>query len=736
MQQPQPAPGPAAQPQQSQQPQQFQQPASHTQQWAPVIEAHDLVMDYTASMARAQAGHGVTGVIPAGTGAGYASANPAAAGPGAIQAGQPSQPAQPGFAMPTMHTLALNHVNFTLREGETVAVMGPSGSGKSTSAMAVLGLLPGTGHVVNGSIKLDGEEIAGAKQSEFDKLRGTRMGLVPQDPMSNLNPVWRIGTQVKEALKANNMDVDHEKRSALAKALAGDEVEVKGNDDETFLGAKELPELMTEAKKALTEAGVSGEAFDKAVARFTNEWVPGSETRWRVADDLIKAGVADDQAWYLAKKYVIGSTMDDRIAGLLSEAGLPDAATRARQFPHEFSGGMRQRALIAIGLACRPDLLIADEPTSALDVTVQKRILDHLHMLTDSLGTAVLFITHDLGLAAERAQHIVVMYKGQVVESGPSLEVLQHPQHPYTKRLVAAAPSLASQRIISAKERGENADALLDHHIAGESTLEKSEHIITVDHLTKEFKLPRKKEMFKAVDDVSFSVKRGTTLAIVGESGSGKSTVANMVLHLLKPTSGKVFYEGRDTSTFKAKDLLGFRRHVQPVFQNPYGSLDPMYSIFRSIEEPLRIHKIGDSKWRANRVKELLDMVEMPASVMGRYPNELSGGQRQRIAIARAMALDPDVIVCDEAVSALDVLVQDQVLRLLNDLQAEKGLSYLFITHDLAVVRQIADEVVVMQHGKLVEHATTDEVFDHPQKQYTRDLLDAIPGGKLQLGLD
>ena len=631
---------------------------------------------------------------------------------------------------------AVRDANFTVYPGQWVAIVGESGSGKSTSAMAVLGLLPGTGHVVNGSIKLDGEEIAGAKQSEFDKLRGTRMGLVPQDPMSNLNPVWRIGTQVKEALKANNMDVDHEKRSALAKALAGDEVEVKGNDDETFLGAKELPELMTEAKKALTEAGVSGEAFDKAVARFTNEWVPGSETRWRVADDLIKAGVADDQAWYLAKKYVIGSTMDDRIAGLLSEAGLPDAATRARQFPHEFSGGMRQRALIAIGLACRPDLLIADEPTSALDVTVQKRILDHLHMLTDSLGTAVLFITHDLGLAAERAQHIVVMYKGQVVESGPSLEVLQHPQHPYTKRLVAAAPSLASQRIISAKERGENADALLDHHIAGESTLEKSEHIITVDHLTKEFKLPRKKEMFKAVDDVSFSVKRGTTLAIVGESGSGKSTVANMVLHLLKPTSGKVFYEGRDTSTFKAKDLLGFRRHVQPVFQNPYGSLDPMYSIFRSIEEPLRIHKIGDSKWRANRVKELLDMVEMPASVMGRYPNELSGGQRQRIAIARAMALDPDVIVCDEAVSALDVLVQDQVLRLLNDLQAEKGLSYLFITHDLADYGQIADEVVVMQHGKLVEHATTDEVFDHPQKQYTRDLLDAIPGGKLQLGLD
>ena len=602
---------------------------------------------------------------------------------------------------------AVRDANFTVYPGQWVAIVGESGSGKSTSAMAVLGLLPGTGHVVNGSIKLDGEEIAGAKQSEFDKLRGTKMGLVPQDPMSNLNPVWRIGTQVKEALKANNMDVAHEKRSALAKALAGDEVEVKGNDDETFLGAKELPELMTEAKKALTEAGVSGEAFDKAVARFTNEWVPGSETRWRVADDLIKAGVADDQAWYLAKKYVTGSTMDDRIAGLLSEAGLPDAATRARQFPHEFSGGMRQRALIAIGLACRPDLLIADEPTSALDVTVQKRILDHLHMLTDSLGTAVLFITHDLGLAAERAQHIVVMYKGQVVESGPSLEVLQHPQHPYTKRLVAAAPSLASQRIISAKERGEDADALLDHHIAGESTLEKSEHIITVDHLTKEFKLPRKKEMFKAVDDVSFSVKRGTTLAIVGESGSGKSTVANMVLHLLKPTSGKVFYEGRDTSTFKSKDLLGFRRHVQPVFQNPYGSLDPMYSIFRSIEEPLRIHKIGDSKWRANRVKELLDMVEMPASVMGRYPNELSGGQRQRIAIARALLADCPVLVLDEATSALDSesekLVQDALATLM------EGRTCIVVAHRLSTVASL-DRIVVLDGGKIVEDGPHDEL--------------------------
>ena len=630
---------------------------------------------------------------------------------------------------------AVRNASFSVYPGQWVAIVGESGSGKSTSAMGVLGLLPGTGRVVGGSIKLHDRELVGLSSKEYEDLRGSQIGLVPQDPMSNLNPVWKIGTQVKEALVANKMDVSREKRSKLAQRLAETEkVKLKSSDDELFISSADLPGLLDAAKTVLDRAGVKD--ADKVMESLKSEWDVGSETRWGVASSLIKAGLSEDEAWSLAKAHVTGSDMNDRIAGLLSEAGLPEAATRARQYPHEFSGGMRQRALIAIGLASRPDLLIADEPTSALDVTVQKKILDHLQGLTDSLGTAVLFITHDLGLAAERAQHIVVMYKGQVVESGPSLDVLQHPQHPYTKRLVQAAPSLASQRIISAKERGQDAESLMEHHVKGESTLERSEHIITVEHLTKEFKLPKRRELFKAVDDVSFSVKRGTTLAIVGESGSGKSTVANMVLHLLNPTSGKVSYENKDISGFKGKELLEFRRHVQPVFQNPYGSLDPMYSIFRSIEEPLRIHKIGDRKAREDRVRELLDMVEMPESVMGRYPNELSGGQRQRIAIARAMALNPDVIICDEAVSALDVLVQDQVLRLLNDLQAERGLSYLFITHDLAVVRQIADEVVVMQHGRLVEHATTDEVFDHPQRQYTRDLLDAIPGGKLRLGLD
>ncbi len=638
---------------------------------------------------------------------------------------------------------AVRDSSFTVYPGQWVAIVGESGSGKSTSAMSVIGLLPGTGRVTGGSIRLQGEDITHASAKQLEQIRGRRIGLVPQDPMSNLNPVWRIGTQVKEAIEANGMSVKREKRSALVQGIAGAEGAPAGQDqadDELFLGSEQRPALMEAARAAVRAANpdATDADIDHVMDGFDAEWDAGSITRGAVVRDLAKHGVAQADARAIGDKYVLGATMNDRIAGLLTEAGLPDAAVRARQYPHEFSGGMRQRVLIAMGLAGRPDLLIADEPTSALDVTVQKRILDHLHDLTDSLGTAVLFITHDLGLAAERAQHIVVMYKGQVVESGPSLDVLQHPRHPYTKRLVAAAPSLASQRIISAHSRGDDAaaDASMDHDAKDAAELTQARPVIEVKNLVKEFRLPRRKEMFRAVDDVSFTVRRGTTCAIVGESGSGKSTVANMVLHLLEPTSGTVLYEGRDISGFDKKQLLEFRRHVQPVFQNPYGSLDPMYSIYRSIEEPLRIHHIGDRKSRLARVKELLDMVQLPQATMSRYPNELSGGQRQRIAIARAMALNPDVIVCDEAVSALDVLVQDQVLRLLNDLQAEQGLSYLFITHDLAVVRQIADDVVVMQHGKLVEHATTDEVFGNPKTAYTRALLDAIPGGKLKLGLD
>lgn len=542
---------------------------------------------------------------------------------------------------------AVRGVSLTVYPGQTVAIVGESGSGKSTTAHSIINLLPGTGKVTAGRILFEGRDLAQAKEKDFVDIRGSRIGLVPQDPMSNLNPVWKIGFQIEEALTANG----------IAK---------------------------------------------------------GKAARVRAVE-------------------------------LLEEAGLGESEKRVNQYPHEFSGGMRQRALIAIGLSSRPKLLIADEPTSALDVTVQRQILDHLEGLTKELGTAVLLITHDLGLAAERAEHLVVMSKGRIVESGPALEILQDPQHPYTRKLVSAAPSLASKRLKSSvlrKEIVEHAKEVAVEVVAEESANSAFEPatdtVLVVEGLTKEFKLrggnPFKSSVFTAVKDVSFGVARGTTTAIVGESGSGKSTVAQMVLGLLAPTAGSVKFDGRDVAGLNNRDAFAFRRRVQPIFQNPYGTLDPMYSIFSTIEEPLRTHKVGSKSEREARVRDLLDKVALPSSVMRRFPNELSGGQRQRVAIARALALEPEMVICDEAVSALDVLVQAQILALLNDLQAELGLTYLFITHDLAVVRQIADDVLVMRSGEIVEAASTDAVFDNPQQEYTQKLLAAIPGGSVQLG--
>ena len=435
-----------------------------------------------------------------------------------------------------------------------------------------------------------------------------------------------------------------------------------------------------------------------------------------------------------------------RAIELLEQTGIPAAAQRIDQFPHQFSGGMRQRVLIGIGLSARPKLLIADEPTSALDVTVQRQILDHLGTLTRDYGTSVLFITHDLGLAAERAEQLVVMYKGKVVESGPSQEILANPQHPYTQRLVAAAPSLASRRIQSKKSieidtpqifsQGGIDTALIDRAALREKSAPATD-LISVKNVSKMYRIRTsglKYTELLAVKDVSFGIKKGTTSAIVGESGSGKSTVAKLILQLESLTSGTIEFDGKDVAGLKGKELLNFRRRVQPVFQDPYGSLDPQYNVGNTISEPLLAHGIGNKKERQARVLELLDQVSLPATTQFRYPSELSGGQRQRIAIARALALKPDVLVLDEAVSALDVLVQGQVLNLLTELQTELDLTYLFITHDLAVVRLVADNVCVMQQGQIVEAASTDDVFDNPQQAYTQELLSAIPGGDFQFG--
>ncbi|AYF98486.1 dipeptide ABC transporter ATP-binding protein [Protaetiibacter intestinalis] len=437
-----------------------------------------------------------------------------------------------------------------------------------------------------------------------------------------------------------------------------------------------------------------------------------------------------------------------RAIEVLKEAGLADADQRLRQFPHEFSGGMRQRVLIGIGLSSHPKLLIADEPTSALDVTVQKKILDHLESLTTERNTALIFITHDLGLAAERAEHLVVMHRGLIVESGPAVEILQNPRHPYTQRLVAAAPSLASKRIQAAVDTGasldsaevEGAPASLDlatvAERSGASVPSDAPPVIEFRDVTKVFKIrtggPRS-VAFTAVDQVSFQVPKGSTMALVGESGSGKSTAAKLLLRLEDKTSGTILVNGTDVDTLDRPQLLALRGKMQPVFQDPYGSLDPLHNIGNTIAEPLRVHKVGDAASRKARVLEVLDQVALPTTVLTRYPNELSGGQRQRVAIARALALKPEIVVLDEAVSALDVLVQAQVLNLLAELQSELGLTYLFITHDLAVVRVIADYVSVMERGRIVEQASVDEVFGNPQQQYTRDLLAAIPGADIPL---
>lgn len=508
---------------------------------------------------------------------------------------------------------AVKDVSLKIPIGSTLALVGESGSGKSTLAAAVNLLLPSNGQIESGKILLEGREIQDLSQPEMRAIRGKHIGLVPQDPMSNLNPMMTVGNQIAEALTAHG----ESKQGARARTLE-----------------------------------------------------------------------------------------------LLEMVGISQGATRFEQFPHEFSGGMRQRVLIAMGMACKPRLLVADEPTSALDVSVQRKVLDQLEQMAEQMGTAVLLITHDIALAAERADQVAVMYQGEIVEQGPSVELLNNPKHEYTQRLLRAAPSL------------------LDTSLALPKNLGEAPPIIAVTGLNKTFKLRSGRpgsNRVQALKDVTFEIQRGTTLSLVGESGSGKSTAANILLGLEAPDQGEITFEEQRLDLRSRRSALAFRRQVQPVFQNPFASLDPRFTVADSITEPLKVHGVGDKVEQVKRSVELMESVSLPTSLLARYPHELSGGQRQRVAIARALALSPSLIVLDEAVSALDVIVQKQILDLLLELQSELNLSYLFISHDLAVVRMISHYVHVMQDGQILESGTPDDIFRNPANEYTKQLLSAIP---------
>ena len=542
---------------------------------------------------------------------------------------------------------AVKNISFEIPRGKTVGLVGESGSGKSVSSLAIMRLIPNPpGKVTSGKIWFEDKDLLSLPESKMRDVRGNRISMIFQEPMTSLNPVFTVGEQIAETL------ILHEKMS----------------------------------KK---------QAYDKAL-------------------------------------------------DLLTQVGIPNPQERIKSYPHEMSGGQRQRVMIAMAIACKPDLLIADEPTTALDVTIQKQILDLLADLQKKYGMSMLFITHDLGVIADIADEVVVMYRGDIVERGQSKQVFNNPQHPYTKGLLACRPSLdKNPRRLPVVSDFMTPDGK-EKHLDIESTkVSKSDRevsqsqsvLLEIKHLKKHFGL--KKGFFggvtswvKAVDDVSLQVRKGRTLGLVGESGCGKTTLGRTLLRLVEPTEGQILYNGTDITTLEKEKMRAMRRKMQIIFQDPYASLNPRMSVGAALMEPMVIHNIGANKEeRLAMAGDLMKKVGLDRAMLNRYPHEFSGGQRQRICIARALAVKPEFIVCDESVSALDVSIQAQILNLLLDLQDEMDLTYVFISHDLAVVKFIADEVAVMYNGKVVESNTALGIYENPQHDYTKKLLSAIPKG-------
>ncbi len=553
-------------------------------------------------------------------------------------------------------TRAVDDVSFSIDKKEIVGVVGESGSGKSVTCHTMLGLLPQPpAKVEGGSVTFDGQELIGLPPPLLRAIRGKRISMVFQDPMSCLNPYLRIIDQVAEPI-------------------------------------------------------------------------------------LIHEKVSREQA-------------ESRAIEMMKKVGIRDAEQRARSYPHEFSGGMRQRVMIAMSLATNPDLLLADEPTTALDVTVQARILKILRDLRDDLGIAVLFVTHDLGVVADVADRVVVMYRGKIVEQGKVREIFQNPSHPYVKGLLACRPTLDTKyRILPTvddflnTEETEAGPILSERPDAAQrlATLEKEPSSDKPDEVSPELLLKVKgisvhfhsgggflgkpRETVKAVNEVDLDVPKGRTLGLVGESGCGKTTLGRAILRLQQPTAGSVQYDGTELIGLTQSDMLEYRKRMQIIFQDPYASLNPRQTIEQTLIEPLLVHKIGSNREeRRDRVVSLLEEVGLGSEFLLRYPHEFSGGQRQRISVARALAVEPEFVVCDECVSAMDVSVQAQVLNLLRQLQDKRKLTYLFISHDLSVVKFMSDEIAVMRQGRIEEFGSADEVYENPQSEYTKELLEAVP---------
>ncbi len=546
----------------------------------------------------------------------------------------------------TIH--AVKNVSFSIPRGKTVGLVGESGSGKSVSSLAIMRLIPNPpGKITSGKILLEGQDLLKLSEGQMRQVRGNRISMIFQEPMTSLNPVFTVGDQICETLILHQK---LDKKAAMAKA-----------------------------------------------------------------EDL------------------------------LTQVGIPNPKQRIGSYPHEMSGGQRQRVMIAMAIACEPELLIADEPTTALDVTIQKQILELLAALQKKYKMSILFITHDLGVIADIADEVVVMYRGDIVENETSQALFANPKHPYTKGLLACRPHLdrnprrlpvvSDFMTADGVERPFDMSTLTKAKVTRTSGEQANPVVLEIKNLKKYFPLKKGflggvKDWVKAVDDVSLQVRRGRTLGLVGESGCGKTTLGRTVLRLIEPTEGVISYNGTDITKLDKEAMRNMRRKMQIIFQDPYASLNPRMTIGAALTEPMVIHNLGTNKReRLDMAATLMKRVGLDPIMLNRYPHEFSGGQRQRICIARALAVRPEFIICDESVSALDVSIQAQILNLLLDLQEEFNLTYVFISHDLAVVKFISDEIAVMYNGKVVEKNDAISIYENPQHEYTKKLLSAIPKG-------